>query len=87
MKLTRRVQGHSLVHSLTCSALLASLARSVAIIHSLAVSLTRSGAYGKEIHVSELIGCRFHTVSAQSALSLWRLRSIDSFIECKDLWS
>ena len=41
-------------HSFACSPLLASLARSAALIRSLARSLTRSRAHGKEIFVHEL---------------------------------
>ena len=49
-------------HTFACSALLASLARSAALIRSLARSLTHSGAHGKEVHVYELnasISCNF----------------------------
>merc|ERR1711989_46031 len=42
-------------HSLACSALLASLARSAALIHlPVACSLTHCGAQGKEIYVCEM---------------------------------
>ena len=41
-------------HSFACSALLASLARSAALIRSLARSLTHSGAHGEEVFVYEL---------------------------------
>ena len=41
-------------HSFACSALLASLARSAALIRSLARSLTRSRAHGKAVFVYEM---------------------------------
>ena len=41
-------------HSFACSALLALLARSTALIRSLARSLAHSGAHGKEVLVYEL---------------------------------
>ena len=41
-------------HSFACSALLASLARSAALIRSLALSLTRSRAHGKVVYVFEM---------------------------------
>ena len=64
MKSTRRVQGHSLLrslvrshgrtaHSFAYSALLAPLARSAALIRSLARSLTYSGVHEKEFFVYE----------------------------------
>ena len=62
MKSTREVQSQSLIarpsarpiHSFACSTLLVSLARSVALIHSLARLLTRFLANEKVIHVHEL---------------------------------
>ena len=41
-------------HSFACSVLLASLARSAALIRSLPRSFTRSRAHGKEVSVHEL---------------------------------
>ena len=62
MKWTRRVLGHSLLRSLVRSlapftpslALHCLLARSAALIRSLAHSLTHSEAHGKEVYVDEL---------------------------------
>ena len=59
MKSTRRVleticSFARTAHSFACSALLATLARSAALICSLAGSLTRSGAHGTEVYVHEL---------------------------------
>ena len=66
MKLTHRVKGHSLLHSLAplihsrhrslirllyTSALPASLARSAALIHPLTCSFSHSGAHGKVVFV------------------------------------
>ena len=66
-------------HSFACSVKLASLARSAALIHSLALLLTLSGAHGQELHVYELnasISTHSGTVSLPvhrtiSCLSMW----------------
>ena len=50
-------------HSFACSVLLDLLARSAALIRSLPLSLTRSGAYGKKMYVYKmiaLISCNFN---------------------------
>ena len=60
-------------HSFACSALLASLARSAALIHSLAGSLTHSGAHGEKVYVyrlNTLISCSLRPLCGSSACRL-----------------
>ena len=54
MKSTRKVLGHSLLRSHRSLIRLLRTARFAALIRSLARSLTRSRAHGKEVHVYEL---------------------------------
>ena len=61
MKWTRRILGHSLVRflvcsirSFACSTLLALLARSAALIRSLARALTRSRDHGKAVFIHDM---------------------------------